>query len=456
MAVALGQGERATVTGVVTDSSGAIVVGAEVTIRNVATNVITRTKTNAAGIYYLPALPPGRYELRVESGGFRPAVVADIPLGAGLTATFNLTLEVGTVTEAVEVQATAVQLESQTSGLGKILATRSIAELPALGRNPLTLLATIPGVQPVGGATSLANSQYKMSGGTATQNGLLTDGGENRAFRTSTNSVVPLESIAEMRVDTATYAAEFGRSGGGVINLVTKSGTNQIHGVGYEFLRNDHLNANSWQNNRSAVRKGLYQQNQFGAAVGGPIVHDRTFFFFNYEAVRQGTPIQNLSTVPTEAQRRGQFTGTLDAGARQIIVYDPTTTRADPSQSGRFIRDPFSGNSIPQARINPVSLNVLKYWPAANRPGEGPSNFNNYFKSAKSITPSNFYLARIDHVISEKHRLFGRFNARQTRTLTSGLGAEDVAFISRSISSSPVRNALVSLTSTFTPSLLGE
>ncbi len=455
-AALLGQGERATVTGTVTDPTGAIVVGADVAIRNVATNVIIRTKTNNAGIYYLPALPPARYELRVESGGFRPAVVADIPLGAGLTANFNLTLEVGTVTEAVEVQATAVQLESQTSGLGKILATRSIAELPALGRNPLTLLATIPGVQPVGGATSLANSQYKMSGGTATQNGLLTDGGENRAFRTSTNSVVSLESVAEMRVDTATYAAEFGRSGGGVINLVTKSGTNQLHGVGYEFIRNDHLNANSWQNNRSAVRKGLYQQNQFGAAVGGPIVHDRTFFFFNYEGVRQGTPIQNLNTAPTEAQRRGDFTGTLDAGSRQVIVYDPTTTRADPSQSGRFIRDPFSGNSIPQSRINPVSLNVLKYWPAANRVGEGPTLFNNYFKDAKSITPSDFYLARIDHVISDRHRLFGRFNARQAQTLTSGLGPEDVAFTSRSVSSSPVRNALVSLTSTFTPSLLGE
>ena len=140
---ALGQGERATVTGVVTDPSGAIVVGAEVSIRNAGMNVVTRTRTNAAGIYYLPALPPARYELRVEEAGFRPAIVADIPLGAGLTATFNVTLEVGAVAEAVEVQATAVQLEAQTTGLGKILATRSIAELPVLGRNPLQLLAEI-------------------------------------------------------------------------------------------------------------------------------------------------------------------------------------------------------------------------------------------------------------------------------------------------------------------------
>lgn len=240
------QGERATVTGVVTDSTGAIVVGAEVTIRNVATNIVTRTRSNAAGIYYLPALPPGRYELQIESAGFRPAKVADIPLGAALTATFNIKLEVGAVTEAVEVQATAVQLEAQTTALGKVLTTRNIAELPAIGRNPLQLLATIPGVQPTGGATSTSGTQYKMSGGTATQNALLTDGGENRAFRTTTASVVPLESIEEIRVDTATYAAEFGRSGGGVINLVTKSGTNRFHGVGYEFLRNDHLNANSW------------------------------------------------------------------------------------------------------------------------------------------------------------------------------------------------------------------
>ena len=152
--IAYAQGERATVTGTVNDSSGSIVVDAEVTIRNVATNVTAKTKTNTAGIYYLPSLPPGRYELHISSQGFRPSVVSDIPLGAGLTATFNVTMEVGAVTETISVQATAVQLQSQTSGLGSVVPTRNIQEMPLLGRNPVQLVSLLPGVTPNGGRRS--------------------------------------------------------------------------------------------------------------------------------------------------------------------------------------------------------------------------------------------------------------------------------------------------------------
>lgn len=451
-----GQGERATVTGTVMDSSRAIVVGAKVSIRNIQTNVVTQTTTNSAGIYYLPALPPGRYELKVDQTGFRPAIVADIPLGAAFTATFNVTLEVGTVTQAVEVQATAVQLEAQTTGLGKILQNQSIAELPVVARDPTSLLSLLPGVQPQAGAALSTGIMAKMSGGTAIQNSLLTDGGQSSGFSTRSAAIVPLESVQEVRVDTTTYASEFGRSGGGVINVVTKSGTNQFHGVGYEFLQNDHLNANSWQNNRSKVTRGLYQNNLYGAAIGGPIIRDRTFFFFNYEAGRQGTPLQFLGTVPTALQKLGDFTQTLNGTGQPIITYDPVTTRSDPARPGQYIRDPFPDNTIPQPRINPVSSNVLKYWPDANRPGEGPAAFNNYFKAAKSINHTDTWLLRIDHVISDKHRLFGRFDGRQARSFTSGLGVEDVALISSNISSTPIRDGLVSFTSTFSPSLLGE
>ena len=375
-AAALAQGERATVTGTVADPSGAIAVGAEVSIRNIGTNVVSRTKTNSAGIYYLAALPPGRYELRVELPGFRPAVVGDIPLGAGLTATFDVTLQVGPVTEAVEVTATAVQLEAQTTGLGKIIETRSLTELPVLGRDPTQLVTLLPGVSPMGGSTSGVGTNVKISGGLAMANGLLTDGGESRGtVRTDQANVIPLESVAEVRVDTATYAAEFGRSGGGVINMVTKSGTNQFHGVLYEFLRNDHLNANSWDNNRNKVRRGLYQWNQFGAAVGGQIVRDRAFFFVNYEGNRQRTPYQFLSTVPSPEQKLGDLSGTLNGSGALTMIYDPLTTRADPSRPGRYIRDAFAGNRVPQNRSHPISQKLLKYWPEPNRPGEGPAPF---------------------------------------------------------------------------------
>ena len=454
-AITFGQGERATVTGIVTDPTQGTVVGAQVSIRNIDTNIVTKTKTNSAGIYYLPALSPGRYELRIEQAGFRPAIVADIPLGVGLTATFNLTLEIGTVTEAVEVHATAVQLEAQTTALGKVLPKRSIEELPLLGRDPVQLTSLLPGVQPGGGGTVAEFG--KLSGGLQSQNGLLTDGTESRAtIRTDTSFVIPLESVGEARVDTATYSAEFGRSGGGVVNLVTKSGTNQFHGVLYEFLQNDHLNANSWQNNRNKVVRGRFQQNQFGAAGGGPVIHNRTFFFANYEGVRQGSPIQFLDTVPTPAQRQGDFTQTLDATGSQDIVYDPLTTRPDPANPGRYIRDAFPGDTLPGSRLHPISQNVQKYWPTANRSGEGPSLFNNYFASGKSVLANNIWVTRVDHIISDKHRLFGRFSGRQSDTITSGLTAANLAFPALSVSSAPTRSAMISLTSTFSPSLLGE
>src|SRR5260370_3715266 len=212
-----GQVERGTVTGVVTDPTGAVVAGANVSIRSVSTSLVTKTQTSSAGIYYLPSLPPGRYELRVEHSGFRPAIVSDIAVGGDLTATFNLTLQVGAIAEAIQVQATAVQLEAQTSGLGHIVETRTIAELP-VGRDPLALAAIVPGVQPVGGGTVTANGNPnkvgKMSRGTSSQNGMLTDGGANRAFHQSTASVLPIQTIAHLRLEAAPHGAELWRPGG--------------------------------------------------------------------------------------------------------------------------------------------------------------------------------------------------------------------------------------------------
>lgn len=458
--LAFSQGERATVTGIVTDPSGAIITSAEVSIRNAATNVTSRTQSNASGIYYLPALPPGQYELRVEASGFRAAVISNIPLGVGLTATLDVKMEVGSVTEAVQVQATAVQLEAQTTALGKIVPVRNVAELPLLGRSAMQLVSVIPGVQPPAGQTTAGSGEtyeVKMSGGLQTQNAVLTDGGESRAtILSETSYTVPIESVAEFRVDTATYAAEFGRAAGGVVNLVTKSGTNQFHGVGYGFLRNNNLNANSWQNNRNNVARGLFQRSEFGAALGGPIKRDRTFFFANYEGLRERTPIQFLSTVPTTEQRAGDFTQTRDGGGRLTNVFDPTTTRADPANPGRFLRDMFPGNRIPVNRIHSISQNVQKFYPVANRPGEGPAQFNNYFRGGKRATNFDTWVLRVDHTLSDRHRLFGRFNGREASAFSAGLGAENVAFPAQNVSSTPRRSGLVSLTSNFSPSLLGE
>ena len=458
---AFGQVERGTVTGLVTDSSGAIIGGAKVSIQNTGTNVETNTATTVSGIYYLPSLPPGRYTLRVEHPGFRQAVVSGIVLGADLTATLNVTMQVGAVAETVEVRAAAVQLEAQTTGLGHIMETRNISELPVSGRDPLALAAVVPGVQPVSGgivgAGSGPNTVVRMAGGTASQNGVLTDGGESRAFHASTANIVPIESIAEFRLETATYSAEFGRSGGGIFNIVTKSGTNEFHGVLYEFLRNNALNANSWSNNRSGLLKTHLDQNQFGAAVGGPIVRNKLFFFFNYDAARQSSPITTLGTVPTAAQRAGDFSQTNNSAGNRLVIYDPTSTRVDPANPQAYLRDPFVGNIVPAARINPVSTKVLPYWPGANRPGEGLAGINNYyFSSGASRSNSDVYLARIDYSMSARNKLFGRVNIARPLAFHTGLGDQDVAFVSGNRTTSPVENGIIGLTTIFNPSLLGE
>ncbi len=457
----IAQGERCTVTGTVADGSGAMVPGAKVTIRNTGTNVSTATETNTAGIYYLPALPPGEYEVTGENQGFRPARIAGLRLTVGLAATVNLILEVGSVAEAVEVRAAQVQLEAQTSGLGKVVEQRRVVELPLLGRNPLALAATAPGVIPSYGQRGTGqnivgvSTTAQINGGLMQQNGVLIDGGESRGTTESGNAyTVPLESVAEFKVETSSYSAEFGRAAGGIVNIATKSGTNQIHGVVYEFLRNDHLNANSWSNNRNKVPKGLFQRNEFGAAAGGRIIRDRTFWFVNYEGTRQGSPDQVLASTPNAAQKQGDFSNTLDRNGRLVAVYDFLSTRPDGANPGRFIRDQFPGNRVPAPRIHGISQKVVPFWPEPNRPGEAFGQVNNYFLSGKNVQNSENWFGRIDHVVSDKHRVYGRVGGRQMESTASLV--DSPAFPARSINSNPTRSALISFTSTFSPNILGE
>lgn len=455
------QGERGTLTGTVTDSSGAVIPGCTITVRNIATNISTTGETNSSGIYVFPALNPGKYEVTFEKQGFRTRKVSDIPLSTGLTAMIDAVLDVGQLTESVQVQAAAVLLESQTSSLNKTVETRRVVELPLLGRNPLQLASLAPGVIPsrgqvgVGGDAIGQAANSRISGGLAQQNAILMDGGDSRGFTSGGQSYTfPIESVAEVKIETATYSAEFGRAAGGVINAASKSGTNEIHGAVYEFLRSDKLNANSWSNNRNNVSRQQFQFNQFGAAVGGPIVHNRTFFFANYEGVRQGSPNNFLATVPQTAWRNGDFSKTFDRTGAPVTIYDYLTTQADPNRPGSVIRSPFPGNVIPQDRIHQISRNFLNYWPEANRPGETAAQTNNYFRSGKNVNNVDIWFARLDHQFNDKHRIFGRFAGSQNESFP--LGLIDPAFPASRISTNPTRNAGISVTSSFLPTLLGE
>ncbi|MBV9266215.1 MAG: TonB-dependent receptor [Acidobacteriaceae bacterium] len=238
------------------------------------------TTTNSSGLYFITSIPPGTYELTIEKSGFRTAKIENIPLTTGLAATEDAVLEVGSVRQAVEVSASAVQIEAQSSDMNSVITTRAVADLPILGRDPLSFSAVVPGVIPTQGQQTANNpgvigriTTSQISGGLAQQNGVLIDGAESRGTTESGLAYsLPIEAVAELRLETATFNAEYGRVAGGVGILSTKSGTDQIHGTAWDFLRNDVLNANSWTNDRNGISKTLFQRNAFGGNIGGPVM----------------------------------------------------------------------------------------------------------------------------------------------------------------------------------------
>ncbi len=457
--LALAQIEQANITGIVTDASGAGVPNATVAATAARTKVRVETKTNSTGSYRIPFLTAGDYELTVEQTGFERARVSEIRLTVGLTATVNVELKTGSVQQEVTVEARAVQLEQESFALGNTIDAKQIVELPLLGRNPYSLLQLAPGVMPKGGA----GAGPIINGGRSNTSEILLDGAETR--NSTTNDIAytpPLETVAEFKVYTNGYSAEFGRSGGGVLTVATRSGTNEWHGAFYEFLRNDKLNANSWTSNRVGLPRNAFRRNEYGAAIGGPIripkLYDgrnRTFFFFNYEKVPQRSPDNILATVPTLAERGGDFSRTVTAANQIIRVYDPFTTVPDPDRAGQFIRSPFPDNRIPASRFEPITQNALKLIPEPNR-STLVQNF--VLNNSRQNDTSRFFL-RLDHNLGTKHRLFFTLGKQKNSQFTPGINVafpgEGVNGEQGQIDSKPLY-AVLSDTVTFRPDFIGQ
>lgn len=421
MGLAMAQVEQATIVGTVTDPSGAVIPKAKVSVRNVATGVVVSTETNAVGMYRVPFLHPGTYDVVVESPGFKTARVSGINLAVGLVATVDVTLEVGAVGTEVTVAATAVQLEEQSATLGSVISSSQITQLPLLGRNPYSLVALAPGVVPKGG--SAAGVRPIINGGRSNTSEVLLDGAESR--NTTTMDIAytpPLEAVQEFKVLTNNFSAEFGRSGGGVLTAATRSGTNELHGSLYWFIRNDKLNANSWQDNRVGLAKSPMRRNEYGVAVGGPVFlprlydgRNRTFFFVNSEQIPQRSPDNLIATVPTERERAGDFSRTTSKGAL-IRVFDPLTTRPDPAKPGKYVRDQFPGNVIPAARLDPIALNTIRYYPLPNRDTET----ENFTRNGTRKSDIAKIFLRVDHNLGSRHRVFLSHGRQDDDSLTRG------------------------------------
>jgi hypothetical protein len=399
------------IVGTVTDSSGGVIAGASVTAVQVGTNRTTQTTTNADGNFSLNELPRGEYRLEVNSPGFKQFVQRGVTLSVGQQARVDIALEVGNVAEAVEVVADASVLETVDSTLGKVVDNNRIVGLPLNTRNVFSLLYLTPGV--TGSVSTTYGTGYAINGARNSMLDILVDG-VSTAHPTvngfSGNSTFPpVEAIAEFKVMGSNYSAEFGRSNGGVVNVVYKSGTNDWHGSVFEFLRNSSLDANNFFSNRQGVPLGSFKRNQFGGMVNGPIIKDRTFFLVSYEGLRERSLGNTTTSVPTALQRSGDFSETRAANGTMIRIFDPYSTRA--SGSG-FVRDQFANNRIPVGRMDPVALNVMRFYPDPNTVTNAVTNLNNFFNTGSRAFDQDQFDVRIDQNLTDRQRLFGRYSWR--------------------------------------------
>ena len=391
---------QAEMTGEVRDPSGAVVPSCKVLVTEVRTNLSYSSTTGPGGVYAFGHLKPGAYTLTVEAQGFKRFVREGIQLATGELIRLDVELVLGSESEIVLVNEDATLLRTESGGLGQVISNRKIVDLPLNGRNFVPLIALAPGVAlPPGGLLP------RINGGRPRVNEYLYDGISVLQPEPGQVAFYPvIDAIQEFKVDTNSPPAEFGRFNGGVINLTTKSGSNEYHGSAFEFFRNEVLNARNLfaPATPSNPQKPRFRRNQFGFAFGGPIKQDKTFFFLDYQGLRSDIGRVRTSTVPTLLQRQGIFTEAVSGSVPKI--YDPATTA--PTPGGGYVRDPFPGNAIPAGRIDPVALTLLKRYPLPTSKGTA----NNYRRIDNEGDNQDQFDVRVDHRFCDRDQIFGRFS----------------------------------------------
>lgn len=452
---ALAQTFTASIVGTVRDGTGAVVQGAQVVATHTGTSARTEARTDEQGNYTVLSLPPGPYVVEVEAAGFKKLVRSGIVLQVQQQARLDVGLELGAVTESISVTAAASQLESTTSVIGKVVENRRINDLPLNTRNVYSLLFLTAGTSGSVG-NNYNNVSFSING--SSNRDILIDG--VTSTQPTVNGVVgvsvfpSVDAIEEYKVLSSNMPAEFGRAAGGVLNMVYKSGTNDIHGSAFEFLRNSVLDANSFFANRNGVPLGSFKRSQFGATLSGPIKRNRTFFLVAYEGLRQRSYSSTTTSVPTEIERSGDFSSSLAANGQPIRIYDPFSTRANPGGSG-FVRDQFPGNVIPASRIDPVALNVLKYYPQPNVAGHPVTRRDNFFKTAVSPLNTDNWDVRIDHLLSARQKMFGRYSHRLVVDTAAQYFPDDITIAEgRIIQENRARNAVFEYNNTLSPTAI--
>lgn len=414
----LAQTSTGTIVGQVKDGSGAVLANANVKLTLVANGTTRVTKTNDSGDFSAPVIPPGQYAITVSAPGFADKTLTGITLLVDQTLNLAISMELGSVGQSIEVEAAAPLVDSATSSLGQVVEEKQILNMPLNGRNPFALGLLVGNTTPLFGVGS--NLPFIAGGGRFTAVDVSLDGVDNNTVtnqgaigRTGIAIVPSVDAVQEFKVETNNFPAEFGHAAGSVVNTTLKNGTNQFHGVLFEFLRNNIFDANNYFTNLAGLPRPPFHQNQFGATLGGPILKKKLFFFIDYQGTRQSSKSgSSISNLPPAAFRTGDFSSS------PIKIYDPTTRHVGPN--GTVIATQFPGNIIPTSMLNKTSLAIANLIPLPNFGKQGDLS-RNYFYQAPRFSKTDQGDVRIDYTISSKNTLYGSFSKSNNTTPAVGV-----------------------------------
>jgi hypothetical protein len=414
--VAQAQSYMGGVRGAVKDASG-VLPGAEVVLTNEGTQAVRTGQTNESGEYVFTAVEPGSYALKATLAGYRTRTQTGITVATQQFITLDFTLEVGSITEAIEVSSQVSVLETSNASQGAALDRKTLETLPASGRNAYLMAVVAPTVIASGDGQFVRQqdqtngSLVSLGGGTRRGNNYLLDGVPITDLRNRPQSMATMEALEDVKVQVHTYDAELGRTGGGVFNVTARSGGNALRGSGFFQTRPSWGLANNYFSKRAGVPLPDSYYYLGGGSVGGPIVRNKTFFWFSTENYKTNTTRNVSVRMPTDLERAGDFSQTFDTRGNLVVIYDPLSTRTDPA-TGRLVRDAFPGNKVPSGRMNAVALNMLKYLPAAKQ--QVSNGLTNYTETAQIIDRAQMYTGKVEHRFNEKVGLSGFYLYNRT------------------------------------------
>jgi len=444
------------ITGSVVDSSGAAIVGASVKLTNTGTAFVQTTTTDASGNFQFLLLQPGTYLIEGSNPGFKMFRRDGIIVEADRSLGVPITLDVGQTSETVEVVGGTPLLEPNSSEVGTTVDSQKVMDLPLNARNPMGLANLIPTVKGVGYfgnqiLTSWRIGSINIGGGQALTSAFLLDGVANDKMgdASGANTFLTTDSTGEFKIITNNMSAVYGRTTGGVISIISKSGTNGYHGSAFEYIQNTAFNANNFFSNAAGTPLAPVHQNQFGGSVGGRIIKDKLFFFANYEGFIQHLSNTQIVTSPTALERQGDFSQTTAASGKLITIYDPLTTVT--SSSGVSVRSPFPGNVIPGNRISQFAKEFFSLYPMPNLPGQN----NNLFQTGQTPTTRKTGGIKIDYLLSSAQRMAFRYTGDALdESVPDGSFFQNPLENDKKTIYVPRHSGLVSYTVTLSPTLL--